>query len=66
MIRSLNAVLFHCGLISFKTVHKKRRGLLRPIVRKENLIAECSAAFFITFICNLVDAYKFHGNLKTA
>ena len=66
MIRSVNAVWFHCGLISFKTVHKKGRGFLRPIVRKENLIAERSAAFFTTFICNLVDAYIFHGNLKTA
>ena len=30
------------------------------------MIAERSAAFFTTFICNLVHAYKFHGNLKTA
>ena len=53
MLRSGNAVLSHCGLIPFKAVYEKRRGLLRSIVRKENLIDALSAAF-----CNFGLSYK--------
>ena len=44
---------------------QRRGGLLWPIARKGNLISLRSAAFFTIFVCNLVHAYKFHGNLKT-
>ena len=64
-MRSGYAVLSHSDLIPSETVYEKR-GLLWPIARKENLINVHSAAFFIIFVCNLVHAYKFRGNLKTA
>ena len=65
MMRSGYAVSSHSGLIPSETVYKKG-GLLWPIRKKENFINLRSAAFFIIFVCNLVHAYKFHGNLKTA
>ena len=64
MMRSGYAVSSHSGLIPSETVYEKR-GLLWPIVRKENLINVRVAAFFIIFICNLVHACKFQRNLKT-
>ena len=64
-MRSGYAVSSHSDLIQSETVYEKK-GLLLPIARKENLINVRSAAFFIIFVCNLVQAYKFHGNLKTA
>ena len=66
MMRSGNAVLSHCSLIPSETVYEKRRGLLWPIARKKNLISLRSVAFFTIFVSNLVHAYKFHGNFKTA
>ena len=33
---------------------------------KKNLISVRWVAVFNIFVCNLVHAYKFHGNLKTA
>ena len=65
MMRSGYAVSSHSSLIPSETVYKKR-GLLWPIARKANFINVRSAAFFIIFVRNLVRAYKFHGNLKTA
>ena len=66
MMRSGNAVLSHSSLIPSETVYEKRRGLLWPIARKKNLISQRSVAFFTIFVSNLVHAYKFHGNFKTA
>ena len=66
MMSAGNAVSSYNGLIPSETVYEKRRGLLRPIARKENLISIRSAAAFSTiFVWNLVHAYKFHGNLQT-
>jgi len=66
MMSSGNAVSSYNGLIPSETVYEKRRGLLRPIARKENFISiRSAAAFFTIFVCNLVHAYKFHGNLQT-
>ena len=53
-------------LIPAETLYERRGGLLCPFARKGNLISLRSAAFFTIFVCNLVHAYKFHGNLKTA
>ena len=64
IMRSGCVVLSHSGLIPSETVYEKR-GLLWPIARNENFINVRSATFFIIFVCNLVHAYKFHGNLKT-
>ena len=66
MTRSGNAISFRSGLIPAGTLDEGRGGLLWPIARKGNLISLRSAAFFTIFVCNLVHAYKFHGNLKTA
>ena len=66
MMRSGNAISSHSGLIPAETLYERRGGLLWPIARKGNLISLRSAAFFTIFVCNLVHAYKFHGNLKTA
>ena len=66
MIRSAKAISSHSGLIPAETLYERRGGLLWPIARKGNLITLRSTAFFIIFVCNLVHAYKFHGNLKTA
>ena len=65
MMRSGCVVLSHSDLIPSETVCAKR-ALLWPIARKENLINVRSAAFFIIFVFHLVQADKFHGNLKTA
>ena len=65
MMRSGYAVSSHSGLMPSETVYENR-GLLWPIARKENFINVRSATFFIIFVCNLVHAYKFHSNLKTA
>ena len=66
MMSSGNTVSSYNGLIPSETVYEKSRGLLRPIARKENLISiRSAAAFFAIFVCNLVHAYKFHGNLQT-
>ena len=67
MMSSENAVSSYNGLIPSETVYeKRRRGLLWPIAKKENLISiRSAAAFFTIFVCNLVHAYKFHGNLQT-
>ena len=66
MIRCGNAVSSHSGLIPSETSFEKRGGLLWPIARKKNLISLRLAAFFTIFVSNLVHAFKFHGNLKTA
>ena len=65
IMRSGYAVSSHSGLIPSETVYENR-GLLWPIARKENFINVRSATFFIIFVFNLVHAYKFHSNLKTA
>ena len=65
MMRSGCVVSSHSDLIASETVCAKR-ALLWPIAKKENLTNVRSAAFSIIFVCNLVQAYKFHGNLKTA
>ena len=36
------------------------------IERKKNLISLHCVAFVNIFVCDMVHAYKFHGNLKTA
>ena len=64
MMRSVNAVSSHSGLIPSGNFLRKREGLLWPIARKRNLISLRSVAFFTIFVCNLVPAYKFHGYLK--
>ena len=67
MMSSENAISSYNGLIPSEPVYeKRRRALLWPNARKENLISIRSAAAFLTiFVCNLVHAYKFHGNLQT-
>ena len=64
MKHGTDAVSSHSGFIPFETVYytKKRRGLLRPIARKKNLISVCSAAFFTMFLFNLVHSYKCRDN----
>lgn len=54
------------GLIPFKTVYEKRGELLWPFVSLKNLISLRSVAFVTIFVCNLVQACKFHVNLETA
>ena len=67
MMSSENAISSYNGLIPSEPVYeKRRRALLWPNARKENLISiRSAAAFFTIFVCNLVHAYKFHGNLQT-
>ena len=54
------------GLIPFKTVYEKRGELLWPFVSLKNLISLRSVAFVTIFVCNSVQACKFHVNLETA
>ena len=56
----------HSGLIPLKTAYEKRGELLWAIAGKKNFINLHPAAFVTVFARNLVHAYKFGINQKTA
>ena len=59
MISFGNASSSHSGLITLKTVYKKRGELLWAIASNKNFINLHSSAFVTVFARNLVHAYKF-------